>query len=85
MKKFALLVMLMSLLGCSDGKVRAIHIRWATDQCASNDGLKYIAKADTSALSPFCGNNDEKCVQRYVYEAEVHCNNGAVFDMEYKQ
>lgn len=87
MRILAVLVVAVFLAGCSDERVTSLHVQWATDQCAANGGLDYIEDGevgrDLNVAS--CRADDPQCVDHFIYRGRVVCQNGAVFNMEYKQ
>lgn len=78
------LVAAVALAGCSgDSFVFPPHIEEANKVCAVNGGVRYIKNAERARELESCGSKCARPTGFMLYEGEAHCNNGAMFKMEF--
>lgn len=84
MKKLILLVALaLTACGADPGTVTDTHIRAAGQVCQSNGGVSGIRKAYKQGRTESCGYRCLKPTGQFLYSANVECNNGAYFNLNF--
>lgn len=85
MKRLIVLVAL-ALTACgSEQRVAEPTIRAATQVCANNGGVDSIRRAYAQGESERCGHKCTRATGRFLYSANVKCNNGANFYLNFTE
>ena len=73
------------LFGCGsvDSNVTDVHIRAANQVCQNNGGVSGIRKAYKQGKTENCGYRCLRPTGQFLYSANVECNNGAYFNLNF--
>lgn len=84
MKKLILLVALaLTACGTDSSSVTGSHIRAAGQVCQNNGGVSSIRKAYKHGQTESCGYLCLRPTGLFLYLADVECNNGAHFNLNF--